>query len=77
VPAIVQGTWGAALGKAAAQLIACYALLLYVPNRLLAFLATRVTPNVRDAIVLAWEVVFFLVLAWLFVALQRGRRARP
>jgi hypothetical protein len=42
-----------------------------VPDRLLTFLATRVEPTLRDALVLLWNVVFFVVLVKVFVSLQR------
>jgi hypothetical protein len=34
-------------------------------------LAIRVEPTLRDALVLLWNVVFFVVLVKVFVALQR------
>jgi hypothetical protein len=42
-----------------------------VPDRLLTFLATRVEPTLRDALVLLWNVIFFVVLVKVFVSLQR------
>ena len=47
---------------------------LVVPNRLVAFLATRVGPNVRDGLVTAWVTLFFVALSGVFVAIQRRRK---
>jgi hypothetical protein len=67
--------WGRALLKGLVVLILSWAGFLLVPDRMLAYLATRVTPHVRDAIVATYVVVFFIVLARGFVALQRRRGA--
>jgi hypothetical protein len=68
--------WGRAALRAAVLLILADVGLLLVPNRLLAYLSTRVGPNVRDGLVTAWVTVFFVGLSWLFLALQRqGKRA--
>jgi hypothetical protein len=66
--------WGRAIVKAAAVLVLCAVGFLFVPDRLLAFLTTRVGPKVRDALVAGWVIVFFLALSGGFVALQRERR---
>jgi hypothetical protein len=55
-------------------LAASFLALVIVPDRLLAFLSPRVTPTVRDLVVVAWETVAFVALCLLFVALQRARR---
>lgn len=47
---------------------------LVVPDRLLSFLATRLSPGPRDAAVVTWVTVVFVLICWAFVALQRGRR---
>lgn len=67
------GGWPMAIAKGVVVLVGSFVLLLSVPNRLLASLATRVTPNARDGIVVAWEAVCFVILAWALVAAQ-GRR---
>jgi len=58
---------------AGAILVLAYLGFLFVPNRLVSFLATRVGPNVRDGVVTGWVMVFFLALSWIFVALQSRR----
>jgi len=58
---------------AGAILALAYLGLMVFPNRLVAFLATRVGPNVRDGVVTGWVTVFFLALSWVFVALQSQR----
>ncbi len=60
--------------KAAIVLALSWIGFLFVPNRLLAFLTTRVTPHARDALVTLWVIAFFIGLSWLFVTLQTGRR---
>lgn len=64
--------WGSAAWKAALILILSFVGFILVPNRLVASLS--VTPRARDALLLAWVVVFFLALSWFFVVLQRGLR---
>jgi hypothetical protein len=54
--------------------VASFLALVIVPDRLLAFLAPRITPASRDLLVVAWVTVAFVALCWLFVAIQRGRR---
>jgi hypothetical protein len=70
-----SGGWGVAVLSAFAVLVLSFALLVYVPDRLLAFLTTRVSPNTRDGVVTAWVALFFIVLAWVLVALQRRGKA--
>jgi len=67
-------SWGRASWKAGLTLVLAWAGFLFVPNRLLAYLTTRVTPHARDALVTVWVIVFFVALSWLFVGLQKGRR---
>lgn len=69
--------WFAALARASIVLAASYVGLLFVPDRLAAYLSTRVGPDVRDALVLLWVVMAFAALSWGLVVLQRGwRRTR-
>jgi hypothetical protein len=65
--------WSQAFIKAAAILFLAWAGFLFVPDRLLAFLSTRVTPHSRDALVSAWVGAWFLGMCWIFVTLQPGR----
>ena len=66
--------WASATWKAALVLVAALVGLVVVPDRLLAFLSTRVTPRLRDLIVAAFAVLAFVLLSLAFVRLQRGRR---
>ena len=63
--------WSRALLKAAAVLALSWIGFLFIPSRFLSFLTTRVGPNVRDALVAGWVVLFFIALTWGFIALQR------
>jgi hypothetical protein len=72
---LTQG-WGQAALRAFVVLILSDVFLLLIPNRLLAYLTTRVGPNVRDALVTGWVTVVFIGLSWVLLALQRpGKRA--
>jgi hypothetical protein len=68
--AAAGGSWGPALLRAAAILVLSWAGFLLIPDRLLAYLSTRVTPHSRDALVSAWVVIWFLALSWVFVKFQ-------
>jgi hypothetical protein len=75
-PAPPTQGWGQAALRAVVVLILSDVFLLLIPNRLLAYLTTRVGPNVRDAVVTGWVTVFFIGLSWVLLALQRpGKRA--
>lgn len=65
--------WGGALVRAATVLVASFVGFIWVPNRLVSFLATRVVPNTRDGLVVLWVSGFFVVLSFAFVKLQRKR----
>jgi hypothetical protein len=65
--------WGEAILKAAALLLLAYAGFAIVPDRLLAYLTLHVSPRARDGLVVLWTVAFFIVLTWIFVAIQRWR----
>jgi hypothetical protein len=69
-----QDRWAPEALRAVAILVLAWAGFLLVPDRLLAYLTTRVTPHARDALVAGWVAIYFVVLCWVFVALQRGRR---
>jgi hypothetical protein len=66
-------SWGPAALRAAALVILSWAGFLLIPDRLMAFLSTRVTPHTRDALVTVWVAVFFVALCRVFVILQ-GRQ---
>jgi hypothetical protein len=63
-------TWRDATLRAGLILLLSLVGFMIVPDRLLAFLATRVEPTLRDALLVLWNVVFFVALAKVFVALQ-------
>lgn len=65
--------WGGAAVRAIVVLIASFVGLVIVPDRLLAYLATRAVPRTRDMLALLWVVVVFVALSYAFVALQRRR----
>jgi len=68
--------WGTASWKAALILLVAVVGFLLVPNQLLQYLPTHgVTPRVRDAIVAAWTVAWFVGASYLFVRIQRKRSA--
>jgi hypothetical protein len=63
-------TWRDATLRAGLILLLSLVGFMIVPDRLLAFLATRVEPTLRDALLVLWNVVFFVALAKVFVPLQ-------
>lgn len=67
--------WGAAGWKAVVVLAASGLSFVLIPDRLVAFLSTRVGPGVRDALLALWVTVAFIVLSWTLVQVQRRRRA--
>ncbi len=69
------GSWGAAALKALAMIAISFLVFVLVPNSLLAYLTTRMTPTGRDLVVATWWLVAFVVACWIFVRLQRRRRA--
>lgn len=69
------GSWGAAALKALAMIAICFLLFVLVPNSLLGYLTTRMTPTGRDLVVTTWWLAAFVVASWIFVRLQRRRGA--
>lgn len=68
-------TWGSATVRAAVMLVASFVLFAWIPDRLLTYLAVRTTPTVRDLLVsLLWALTLILAF-WLFIRLQRTRKA--
>lgn len=65
--------WAAATVRAAAVLVLAVLGLAFLPDRLLIWLGPRTSPRVRDLLVTAWVVIWFVLLARWFVAFQRGR----
>lgn len=69
--------WGSAALRAGVVLAGALIALAIVPDRLMAFLTLRVSPRLRDLLVVAWVGVSLLALSWGLVALQRGQGRRP
>jgi hypothetical protein len=72
---MLEMTWPAATFRAAIVLVASLILFVAIPDRLLAYLSTRIVPGWRDFLMLAYWGVAFVVGCWVFVRLQRGRPA--
>jgi hypothetical protein len=68
-----NGGWAPALVRAVALLAVAFVGFVIVPDRLIAFLATRLVPRDRDFWVTLYVIAFFIAASWLFVRLQRGR----
>ena len=68
------GGWGKSAIRASIMLVVSFVVLIVIPDRLIAFLAPRVTPSSRDWLIVAWVTLSFVGLCWLFVVLQRRRR---
>jgi hypothetical protein len=67
--------WGRASLGALIVIVVCWFGFLFVPDRLLVYLSTRVSPKVRDTLVTLWVAAFFVVAARVFIGLQGRRRA--
>jgi hypothetical protein len=65
-------SWGAAILGAAGMLLLSFLLFVLIPNSLMGYLATRMTPNGRDLVVVAWWALAFPVSCVVFIRLQRG-----
>jgi hypothetical protein len=63
--------WSVASIRAAGILVASLLLFVLIPDRLLAFLATRIVPWWRDLLMLLYWGVAFVIGCWVFVRLQR------
>lgn len=66
-------SWPDAAWRSALLLSVCFVGFLVIPDRLVVALSTRVAPRVRDALVSAWVIAFFVAASVLFVRMQRGR----
>jgi hypothetical protein len=73
--AVGDGSWGVASVKAVAMIAISFLVFVLVPNSLLGYLTTRMTPTGRDLVVAAWWLAAFVVACWIFVRMQRRRRA--
>ena len=68
-------SWGRAGVAAAVMVVLSYLFFILIPNTLLGYLTTRLTPTGRDLVVAAWWAVAFVVACVIFVRLQGRRRA--
>ena len=68
-------SWGAALLGAAAMILLSFLVFILIPNSLLAYLTTRMTPTGRDLVVVAWWALAFVASCVVFVRLQRRGKA--
>jgi hypothetical protein len=68
--------WLGAAIRAAVMLVVSVVVFALVPERLLTFLAIRVSPSVRDVLVVLWWVVALVATLVLFVRLQPRRTRR-
>ena len=64
------GTWVGATIRAAVMLVTSVVVFALVPERLLTFLSIRVSPSVRDLLVVLWWAVALVATLVLFVRLQ-------
>lgn len=69
-----RDTWAVALAKALVLLAVAYVGFAFIADRLVGFLATRVSPVLRDLLVAGWFVVVFVGLSIGFIVLQLERR---
>ena len=67
-------SWGHAALAAAAMVAISFLVFVLIPNTLLGYLTTRMTPTGRDLVVATWWAVGFVAACVLFVRLQPRRR---
>jgi FtsH-binding integral membrane protein len=63
-------SWGAATLRAAIMVVYSFLVFALIPNSLLAYLTTRLTPTARDLVMVGWWVLAFVVGCVVFVRLQ-------
>lgn len=64
-------TWGGAAVRAAIMLVVSLVFLLWIPNRLLAYLALHLVPTARDLAMGVYFVVSVVIATAAFLRLQR------
>ncbi len=64
-------SWGAAFIAAAVMVLLSFLAFVLIPNSLLGYLTTRMTPTGRDLVVVGWWTLAFLISCVVFVRLQR------
>ncbi len=67
-------SWGHAALAAAAMVAISFVVFVLIPNTLLGYLTTRMTPTGRDLVVATWWAVGFVGACIAFVRLQPRRR---
>jgi uncharacterized membrane protein len=70
------GPWNAALLRAVAMIAFSYLAFVLIPNSILGYLTTRLRPNWRDLVVVAWWGLSFLVGCALFARMSRAGKAQ-
>jgi hypothetical protein len=68
-------SWGAAFLAAAVMVLLTFLAFVLIPNSLLGYLTTRMTPTGRDLVVVGWWILAFLICCVVFVRLQRRAKA--
>jgi hypothetical protein len=68
-------SWGAAFLAAAVMVLLTFLSFVLIPNSLLGYLTTRMTPTGRDLVVVGWWTLAFLICCVVFVRLQRRAKA--
>jgi hypothetical protein len=63
-------SWSVASARAGIILVASVILFVIVPDRLLAYLSTRIVPGWRDFLMLLYVGAAFVIGCWVFVRLQ-------
>jgi hypothetical protein len=70
------GSWGGAAVRATTMVLFSFLAFVLIPNTLLGYLATRLRPNWRDLVVVAWWGFAFVIGCASFVRFQRGGKPR-
>lgn len=68
-------SWSAAILAAAAMIVLSFLIFVLIPNSLLGYLTTRMTPTGRDLVVAGWWVASFVIGCVVFMRLQRREDA--
>jgi hypothetical protein len=68
-------SWTVAAIRAAIALVLSVVVFILVPDRAIAKLSPHLSLHLLDTLVVVWITVFFLVMCWAFVRLQRGRKS--
>jgi hypothetical protein len=63
-------SWGSASTMSGVVLVISILAFMIIPNQLIAYLSTRVTPTGRDLLVSAWWLLALIACSWLLVRVQ-------